>query len=158
MTRSGQYVGAGVILVSGNRYLLLKGRDTGIWSFSKGHPETNDQETPLRTAVRETLEETGLRVSIDYRIIGNSLRFGKRPYWVGLTVKSEPHIKMSRSEHSEAGWFTVEEIEQMKADTNADVRGWLKKMHGEFTRLTSYKIPEKTETRSIALDCSASLA
>ena len=61
------YVGAGIILAKpdaeyGHRFLVLKGRDTGVWSFSKGHPELHDKETPLRTAVRETFEETGIRV------------------------------------------------------------------------------------------------
>lgn len=125
-----KYPGAGIILVrpdpqKAERYLLLKGRDTGVWSFSKGHPEERDAEAPLRTAVRETLEETGLVAGTDYKIIGNSIRFGKRPYWIGLVQNTGAQIVISQSEHTEAAWFTWDEI--IDLNTNTDVRSWLKK-------------------------------
>lgn len=42
------------------QYLLVKGRQTGIWSFPKGHSIKG--ETPYECAVREIREETGLRM------------------------------------------------------------------------------------------------
>jgi 8-oxo-dGTP pyrophosphatase MutT (NUDIX family) len=41
--------------------LLVKGRHSGKWSFPKGHP--NKGETEFEAAARETMEETGLRLS-----------------------------------------------------------------------------------------------
>lgn len=46
----------------GWKYLLLKQRPSGAWSFPKGHREMG--ETPELTALRETYEETGLFVEI----------------------------------------------------------------------------------------------
>jgi len=138
------YVGAGIILTRHDddgetRYLLLKGREGGVWSFSKGHPEIYDCEAPLRTAVRETFEETGLNAGHDYAIIGNSIRFGKRPYWVGIMKESDATIVISRTEHSMASWFSWEEICHLNGNT--DVRSWIKKSrgpNGQFMRFTHY--------------------
>jgi len=134
------YVGAGIILAKpdtdcGFRFLILKGRDTGIWSFSKGHPELEDHESPLRTAARETYEETGLAVG-DYRIFGNSVRFGKRPYWLGIVSSDTAIITLHPREHSEYAWLSWEEITQLRG--NSDVRSWVQKyrnVDGEFRRL-----------------------
>lgn len=55
--------GAGVILLdSGNRILLVLGREHGKWSFPKG---MLDGDSPRVCAVRETKEETGLDVKIN---------------------------------------------------------------------------------------------
>jgi len=125
-------VGAGIILVrkleNAIHYLLLKGRDSGVWSFSKGHSESIDNGSTLRTAVRETTEETGLRAGVDYDIMGNSIRFGKRPYWIGV-VRGDPRINICSREHSEAKWCTWEEIRTMSS--NMDVRDWIKRSSGE---------------------------
>ncbi len=51
----------GVIL-----YLLIRSKITGLCSFPKGHTETGENETD--TALRETLEETSLRVNIDSKV------------------------------------------------------------------------------------------
>lgn len=126
------YVGAGIILVRMDgdtaRFLLLRGRDTGIWSFSKGHPELTDRARPLRTAVRETYEETGLMNGRDYAIVGNSVRFGKRPYWLGVVVpEAVSRVRVAHAEHNMAAWLTHTEIESLKMNTNTDVRVWATK-------------------------------
>lgn len=136
------YVGAGIIVVSLGfnepRYLMLKGVDSGVWSFPKGHPDTIDAGSQLRTAVRETYEETGYSAGREYDIIGNSIRFGKRPYWLGVVRDFVPVARISCSEHSESAWLTWEEISVLNANT--DVRAWVKKARspdGAFTRLLS---------------------
>jgi 8-oxo-dGTP pyrophosphatase MutT (NUDIX family) len=141
-TKTPTYLGAGIILMNpeNNTFLLLKGVRTGVWSFSKGHPETGDHEAPLRTAVRETFEETGLRAGYDYNIIGNSIRFGKRPYWLGVMKHTDTMVTLSRTEHSAAAWMSWEEINNLNTNTNTDVRCWVKKSqsdHGEFSRVIS---------------------
>lgn len=141
-------VGAGIILVrcteNSTQYLLLKGCSSGIWSFSKGHTESVDNGSALRTAVRETQEETGLRAGVDYDIIGNSIRFGKRPYWIGV-VRGDPTVVVSQNEHTEAQWFTREEI--LALNSNMDVRDWIKRSNGDrFIQLLSSGIPDRRLT------------
>ena len=132
------YVGAGIILMRFSetwpQFLMLKGRRSCVWSFPKGHPETVDKCSPLRTAVRETQEETGLVNGRDYTIIGDAIRFGKRPYWLGI-VHGDPTIQLCWHEHIEWTWSTRNEI--MELESNTDVRSWVKKTMGvsNFTRL-----------------------
>jgi len=156
---AGGYVGAGILLmrlgVVGEvpRFLLLRGRDTGIWSFSKGHPEEEDGGDPLRTAIRETREETGYELGRDYTLVGeSSIRLGKRPYWVGLLTATgaATRLRLAFGEHSDAGWFTWSEVGRLV--TNTDVRAWVKKAmvpSSGFARLMasaalpiSWKMPE----------------
>jgi 8-oxo-dGTP pyrophosphatase MutT (NUDIX family) len=133
-----KYVGSGVILtrmppagagMEQARFLLLLGQETGVWSFPKGHPEMRDRGVPLRTAVRETFEETGYLAGQHYQIVGDSLRFGKRPYWIGVMNEAGPvpvpAPRLQEEEHSIAGWFTLEEAAGL--NSNTDVRAWLKK-------------------------------
>ena len=122
-----------------DRFLLLKGLDSGVWSFPKGHPEAMDGGMPLCTAVRETREETGLVAGVDYDILSESIRFGKRPYWIGVVRPTMGRIVISNDEHSMAAWFTWSEIANLEA-CNTDVRCWVKKSRGPngvFVRLTS---------------------
>ena len=135
------YIGAGIILARpdeecGYRFLLLKGRDTGIWSFSKGHPERVDRASALCTAARETFEETGLSAGADYKIYGNSVRFGKRPYWLGIIGADAKDIILTPREHSTYAWMSWADISQIRG--NLDVRAWVQKsQRGEFQRLLS---------------------
>lgn len=122
--------GAGIILMRCDgplRFFLLRGRASGIWSFPKGHPEYCDNSNLLLTAVRETYEETGLTAGTDYDFVGESQRFGKRPYWIGRVrgPAAVSRMRLSQKEHSMGGWFTINEISQLQ--TNVDVRAWAKK-------------------------------
>jgi 8-oxo-dGTP pyrophosphatase MutT (NUDIX family) len=132
------YVGAGIILMrmidNTPQFLMLKGRRSNVWSFPKGHPEIIDANSPLRTAVRETKEETGLVNGINYTIVGDAIRFGKRPYWLGI-VHGETTVILCSHEHTEWCWATCTEIQQM--DSNTDVRAWVKKtiVASNWTRL-----------------------
>ncbi len=124
------YAGAGILLTrqdaDGPRFLLLCGRESDIWSFPKGHPEFCDRGAPLRTAVRETYEETGYMAGTDYTIYGHSIRFGKRPYWIGV-LKTETGLaspRLAAREHRCAGWFSYDEIANGNIKTNGDVRVW----------------------------------
>lgn len=162
MAAPGVYAGAGLILTRLDegmiRFLVLRGREGGIWSFSKGRPEVHDLGSPLRTAVRETQEETGLVNKQDYTIFGHSIRFGKRPYWLAVIHPDAlDRIRLSQREHDAAGWFTWSEIEHLT--TNTDVRAWLKKTGPAtaFQALISSVVYSSTgSTHSNALDYIAS--
>jgi 8-oxo-dGTP pyrophosphatase MutT (NUDIX family) len=144
--------GAGVILFrfrcrqgssSEPEFLLLKGRDTGVWSFPKGHPEAGDNDEALRTATRETYEETGYIYDKDYHICGGSIRFGKRPYWVGfLTTTRE--VRLTSREHQTYGWFTRAELAESGVSANLDVRGWLRRSSVAFQEIMELWRPNAT--------------
>lgn len=146
-------VGAGVILThlvigSETRYLLLRGRDSGVWSFPKGHPESEDGGSSLRTAIRETFEETGFSTGGEYEIVGDSMRFGKRPYWLGIMTGSHT-VRVCRDEHTVGAWFTHGEIGALT--TNTDVRAWHQKTaggHSSFTRMLASVVPLLSEMQA----------
>jgi 8-oxo-dGTP pyrophosphatase MutT (NUDIX family) len=52
----------GCVVVHNGRVLLLKHKKLGVWLYPGGHMEPN--ETPLDTALRETEEETGMKVRL----------------------------------------------------------------------------------------------
>jgi 8-oxo-dGTP pyrophosphatase MutT (NUDIX family) len=160
--------GAGIILTRTDtvsaepRYFLLCGKGSGIWSFSKGHGEVCDGGCPLRTAVRETQEETGLVAGADYTLLLNeSQRFGKRPYWIGVVKPhAKQHMRLSAREHMIGGWFTLEEIGRLKS--NVDVRAWYKKASNpnsnfrvRIERVTSLSSERKSK-HSFVEECTAS--
>jgi 8-oxo-dGTP pyrophosphatase MutT (NUDIX family) len=159
------YAGAGILLTrldsDGPRFLLLCGRESDIWSFPKGHPEDCDRGAPLRTAVRETYEETGYVAGTDYTIYGHSIRFGKRPYWIGIlhanTERMPPCLAVR--EHRCAGWFSYDEIVNGNIKTNGDVRVWQTR-NGPGTQFYSTLMASLTfatqPTRSSAPVCIAS--
>ncbi len=128
--RTAGYVGAGILLTrpdaDGPRFLLLCGRDSHIWSFPKGHPEPCDRSAPLRTAVRETREETGYIAGHDYTIYGSPMRFGKRPYWLGLLNPQHGRaLRLTAREHLCARWFSIHElVTDIGIKMNSDVRDW----------------------------------
>lgn len=126
--RTTAYGGAGILLTrldaDGPRFLLLCGRDSHIWSFPKGHPESGDRGAPLRTAVRETHEETGFVAGRDYTIYGSAMRFGKRPYWLGiLDPTNQRPLCLAAREHLCARWFSMDEL-VLGLKMNSDVRDW----------------------------------
>ena len=129
MSSSKKCVGAGIVLVrttsEGPCFLLLRGTDTGVWSFPKGHTELWDRGDPLATAIRETWEETGYRAGGDYTIISDRFRLGKRPYWVGrMNAMAEWSPRLAPREHSMFGWFRAGDLEALNANT--DVRALVK--------------------------------
>lgn len=66
--------GAGAIVFDSGRLLLVqRGRQPamGLWSIPGGHVESD--ESPAQAAVRETFEETGLRVQV-VRHVGTVIR------------------------------------------------------------------------------------
>lgn len=122
-------IGAGIVLIrntsEGPCFLLLRGADTGVWSFPKGHTEAVDRDDPLATAIRETWEETGFRVGADYELVGDRFRLGKRPYWVGrMNAMTRWEPRLAPREHSAYGWFRAADLEKLTANT--DVRALIK--------------------------------
>jgi 8-oxo-dGTP pyrophosphatase MutT (NUDIX family) len=102
-----------------HRYLLVKGRRGGKWSFPKGHRE--DGETNLECALRETIEETGLDLREKTHMVSYNLYAGEYFYFA---MEDEPTPQPNDlGEIAEARWVTEDEMRGMRV--NVDVNRYL---------------------------------
>lgn len=108
-------------------YLVLL-QHNGSWSFPKGHMEAS--ETEKTTALRELLEETGLKASLfgppivmEYDIQG-----GMHKQVVLFPGQVRGAVVLQKSEITGARWVRGEELEKyLHPDTCAACREYLKK-------------------------------
>jgi len=124
------YIGAGIIIHNMHKQILLVcDARSSRWGFPKGHPEEEDKNLAINTAIRECWEETGLRVVHDY-IIDNSgpKRIGKRLYFTGIALNdSFRKPRAGDREIKEIRWWTLEEMVANETILNSDLRCWLNK-------------------------------
>jgi len=124
------YIGAGIIIHNAYKQILLVcDARSGRWGFPKGHPEIEDKNLAINTAIRECWEETGMRVVHDY-IIENSnpKRIGKRIYFSGLALSDTfRNHKRNENEIRDIRWWTMEELIANETILNSDLRCWLNK-------------------------------
>jgi ADP-ribose pyrophosphatase YjhB (NUDIX family) len=102
-----------------SRVLLIRRADNGFWALPGGFHDLN--ETPATCAIRECLEETGLRVAIA-RLLGvfssNCYREVNYPHkggkYVHILFLAEPlssdQSPRATSEAREFGWFAEHEL------------------------------------------------
>ncbi len=107
-------MGAGVMLLCGNKTLIMKrahykhDKWSGYWNFPGGQGEPN--ETTYQTALRETEEETGI-TSDQYQIVDH---VGHRIYtmYVGICkTEIEPTLD---HEHTDWKWVGLNQIPILK--------------------------------------------
>lgn len=117
----------GTILYSPQgRFLAVRGRHSQKWSFPKGHPEGN--ESDLECALRETWEETGVRLPSQYH---TELTLGTGRYYV-YYVDSEPTASIQdANEIQTTAWMTASQLN--RADHNVDV-SWFLRYHAKKVR------------------------
>ena len=106
------------------RYLLVRGRETGKYSFPKGHIEP--KERPIECITRELHEETGIDLmrhmhQIHMKDLIKS-KIGTYLY-CETTDDFETHIN-DNNEIMEAKWFSISEIANLSL--NADAGYYLK--------------------------------
>jgi 8-oxo-dGTP pyrophosphatase MutT (NUDIX family) len=136
---------AGVIIVSGDEYLVIK-QNEGLWGFPKGSmcfsdidfttpcDEENQHLALLKAASRELLEEVGVKLSTQ--------ELGKFPvivvkyhrYFVAI-VDKKPHINIDPAELSEYEWVTFDKFIMIDLDNLG-----AKKYAYEQSRLTTEAI------------------
>jgi len=125
----------GVLAVDDSgRVLLQRRRDTGQWAIPMGKQELG--ETPSQCAIRETLEETGVRTEITgilgvYSDPGHIVAYSDgevRQEWelilLGRPVSGTP---AANDEASDAGWFTPGELSALDIHPTQwrQLRDWL---------------------------------
>ena len=120
--------GANVILVKGNKILLMKrskGWKTGSWGPPGGHIDTG--ETPKQAAVRETFEESGLRIKqSDLELVTQRTKndFGMIYYYI--TDKFIGNGVALSHEHNAFTWADWEKIESLDTTFEPDVLALIK--------------------------------
>ncbi len=136
----GRHFTVAVFVVQGGKVLLHWHRKLGMWLPPGGHIEVN--ELPDEAAVREVLEETGLRVELvgeRREDVGDPVQL-HRPAGVQLEdigpghqhidliyfarPKGPPEIRDEFST-DKVGWYAPEDWNGMAV--NAEVRGWCEK-------------------------------
>ena len=97
--------------------VLVHRRHPRLWALPKGTPDAG--ETLEETALRETREETGLRVeleaplrSISYVFVRGRTRFHKTVHFF-LMRKVGGDVSLHDHEFDEVRWFQVEEALQL---------------------------------------------
>lgn len=117
------HLGANVLIICDGKLLLEKRRDSDTWGLIGGG--VKNHETEQQAAVREILEETGLRVRAQdlkklkvYGEPGRIAAFQDGSIWrmvivaFSLELEQIPALKIS-SESNELRFFTKEEVKDL---------------------------------------------
>lgn len=95
----------------------LSSNNSCLWDFFGGR--INDDEEPMDGAIREFTEETGLFLKKQFVKHLSVITSSKKVLWIYLaSVYNLTRIKLSK-EHSTYRWFTPEEAENKKLNSNA---------------------------------------
>ncbi|MDX3077086.1 NUDIX hydrolase [Streptomyces sp. NPDC088354] len=108
-----------VVLDDDNRVLLNRRADNGRWSLIGGISEPGEQ--PAETAVREVLEETGVRAVAERVVLVQTIKpvlypNGDRCQYVDITLRcravgGEAHV--ADDESLEVAWFGMDELPEL---------------------------------------------
>ena len=119
------YVYGIICMTPENRFLLVKGRKSGKWSFPKGH--RNRGELAIECALRELYEETGISLTTPLTY-PKSFVFSKDnsgPEYFIIDVERELDTQINDNrEITEVGWFSLEEIRGLNG--NIDITRFLR--------------------------------
>lgn len=112
----GNIYGAIIRSIITNRYLMVKGRESGKYSFPKGHIEP--YESPIDCVIRELYEETGIcyTPNIEMKEVIKS-RIGSYVYCE--TTDEIPVNIIDSKEIEEAGWYSEKDITTMILNADA---------------------------------------
>ena len=96
------------------KFLLIRNKRSAHWGFPKGHIENG--ETKEETAIREVLEETGIKIDIlpdfaqssEYTIQGKI----EKSVVIFLAEAQNDDYKLQEEEIEECGWFDFEDAMQ----------------------------------------------
>jgi 8-oxo-dGTP pyrophosphatase MutT (NUDIX family) len=125
LTRNQNRVYGTIIFSSAGRILIVQGRETGKWSFPKGH-KNNAEEQPLECALRETWEESGLLLGKGYL---EMLQLAAGRYFV-YRLEDEPALlSHDNNEIMDMRWVPLDSL--ATHNNNCDIRSYLMRGHME---------------------------
>lgn len=105
-----QFTGAGIIIVTRKGKVLLLKKQSGSWGMPGGKP--SEDELPIETAIRETEEETGIKIDS----LKDPIVFyykDKKYYSYVYVVERESIVRLSK-EHKNFKWVYFKELEKYK--------------------------------------------
>jgi len=110
-------VGVGCIIVSGDRLLMVRNH-RGFWSTPGGHLDFG--ESPEACAIRETMEETGIRITkVDFVAVTNEVMADSGRHYVTIWMRAGADectpVISDPAEISQAGWFAPDELPKPQA-------------------------------------------
>jgi 8-oxo-dGTP pyrophosphatase MutT (NUDIX family) len=119
---------SGIVFVNKNtvpedvKFLVVRGKESGIWSFPKGRKQ--DDEIDEVCAIREVFEETGIQIEN----LNNRSRFrvGRNTYFIIEVDNLDEYKEFNITDTFEVDlveWKTVSELR--KIDCNKDIRAVL---------------------------------
>jgi 8-oxo-dGTP pyrophosphatase MutT (NUDIX family) len=118
----------GIILenINAHQFLLVKGRESGKYSFPKGHIEPN--EYPIHCMLRELYEETGIELitTMSHIKMRELIKSKIGIYLHCETTESFPTSPKDINEIENVGWYSKEDLKNM--NLNADALYYLKGM------------------------------
>lgn len=118
MTNDTNQVYGSIFVSDRQKVLVVKGRESGKWSFPKGHPKKG--ESGFECARRETLEETGLELSNHFERI---LLLATGAYYVVRSNECECCTQDDK-EVEEIAWKSFDELK--RSCVNIDINTFLR--------------------------------
>lgn len=106
---------AGIVFTDGTSILLLKrsqGNNYGTWGIPGG--KSKDGETEIGNAIRETKEETGLKIIPGERFDSINNKTNNKKYTTFFYKVDEPFPIKLNEEHSSYKWVKFEDLKDYK--------------------------------------------
>ncbi|MEU1922638.1 NUDIX domain-containing protein [Streptomyces albogriseolus] len=107
---------AGVVVRDDGRVLVIRRADNGTWEPPGGVLELD--ERPEDGAVREVLEETGIRVSVE-RLTGVYKNISRGVVALVFLCRPIDGAERTSSESTAVEWLTTEEVEKVMGEVYA---------------------------------------
>ncbi|MEU1673826.1 NUDIX domain-containing protein [Streptomyces roseifaciens] len=107
---------AGVVVRDDGRILAIRRADNGTWEPPGGVLELDEQ--PEAGAIREVLEETGIRVSVE-RLTGVYKNMTRGVVALVFRCRPEGGVERTSSESTAVDWLTPEEVEKWMGEVYA---------------------------------------
>ena len=114
------HVYGAILLNSFNETVVIKGRQSLMWSFPKGHGEY--RELPLEACIRELREETGINLKGSQP--DDEIRFRSGTYFVFFVNERLPLVPEDTKEVMEAMWTPISRLSYLTG--NKDLRSFCK--------------------------------
>ena len=114
---------AGIIVLNDDKVLLCQRSDSGQWAIPMGHME--EGEEPIDCAYREFYEETNLEITDPVKSIGrikkkknDKVKSILHIFLFEVDSEVEPNLEDAQDghEHTECGYFSIEEIEELEME------------------------------------------